>query len=250
MEMKPHIVYHTILEAQAKRKTLLAVLLDPDKVDMSQELIMHLLHAEPIARPDLIFIGGSTASSSESLVRFIKHHTTVPVVLFPGNPKQFTPQADALLFLSLLNSTNYELLIGQHIQVAQQVHQSGIEVLPMGYILVDGGNQTSVIQVTHATPLANTDGAQIAQYALAAQLLGKQLVYLEAGSGARTPIPPSTIQHVRKTLSIPLIVGGGIDTIERMQTAAAAGADVVVIGNYFEHNPQMIPHFAKALHQS
>ena len=119
----------------------------------------------------------------------------------------------------------------------------------MGYILVDGGHETTVVRVTHATPLANTDAAQIAQYALAAQLLGKQLVYLEAGSGAHTPVPTPTIQAVRKTLSIPLIVGGGIDSIERMNAAAAAGANVVVIGNYFEHHPQMIPHFAKTLHQ-
>lgn len=246
--MTPHIVYSKILEAQTKNKPLLAVLLDPDKVVMSPELITHLSHPECDARPDLIFVGGSTASSTESLVTFIKHHTTIPVVLFPGNLKQFTPQADALLFLSLLNSTNHELLIGHHIQIAKQVHQSGIEVLPMGYILVDGGHETTVVRVTHATPLANTNAAQIAQYALAAQLLGKRLVYLEAGSGAHTPVPTPTIQAVRKTLSIPLIVGGGIDSIERMNAAAAAGANVVVIGNYFEHHPQMISHFAKTLH--
>jgi putative glycerol-1-phosphate prenyltransferase len=171
--------------------------------------------------------------------------TERPVVLFPGNIAQFTPNANALLFLTLLNARTPDILIEPHIQVAQQVLQSGIETISMGYILIDGDRKSSVEIATKCTPIRQNEVDEIVSTAIAGQLLGKQLIYLEAGSGAKTPVSSEAIRAVRAQLSIPLIVGGGITTPQAMLDAFEAGADVVVIGNYFEQNPEEIKEFVR-----
>lgn len=243
-------VMNTILSARAAGKKLLAVLLDPEK-PFHPELFAQ-------AQPDLIFVGGSTGTNAEKLVLNLKssilNHkssilnlkSSIPIILFPGNISQFTPEADALLFLSVLSSSNPDMLTGAHIRAARAVEQSGIESIPMGYILIDGGRESAVERTTGSAPIARTDTDRIVNTAIAAQLLGKQLVYLEAGSGAAVPVAPETISAVRKHLSIPLIVGGGICTPEQMQAAFAAGADIVVIGNHFESHPTDLPVFLQA----
>ena len=213
-------VMNTILSARAAGKKLLAVLLDPEK-PFHPELFAQ-------AQPDLIFVGGSTGTNAEKLVLNLKPSTfnlqsSIPIILFPGNISQFTPEADALLFLSVLSSSNPDMLTGAHIRAARAVEQSGIESIPMGYILIDGGRESAVERTTGSAPIARTDTDRIVNTAIAAQLLGKQLVYLEAGSGAAVPVAPETVAAVRKHLSIPLIVGGGICTPEQMQAAFAAG---------------------------
>lgn len=231
-------VMNTILSARAAGKKLLAVLLDPEK-PFHPELFAQAL-------PDLIFVGGSTGTNAEKLVHTLKSlnlQSSIPIILFPGNISQFTPEADALLFLSVLSSSNPDMLTGAHIRAARAVKQSGIESIPMGYILIDGGRESAVERTTGSAPIARTDTDRIVNTAIAAQLLGKQLVYLEAGSGAAVPVAPETISAVRKHLSIPLIVGGGICSPEQMKAAFAAGADIVVIGNHFESHPTDLPVF-------
>ena len=173
----------------------------------------------------------------------LRHHTSAPLVLFPGNTAQFTPMADALLFLTLLNSRRAEVLIEPHIQVASIIRQSGIETIPMGYILVDGDRQSAVERVSGCAPIAHQAVADVVSHAVAGQLLGKQLIYIEAGSGAKTPVSIDTIRAVRQAIDLPLIVGGGITSEEQMLAAFSAGANIVVIGNHFEQHPEDLPRF-------
>ena len=234
---------HHILAARSQSHKLLVLLIDPDKQDTWSALSPYL------ALPDLIFVGGSTGQQTEACIAYLRQFTELPILLFPGNIAQFTPMADALLFLTLLNAQSPDVLINPHIAIAQRVMQSGIESIPMGYILVDGGCTTSVEIATNCHPISQTSVDHIAAVAAAGQLLGKQLIYLEAGSGAHHPVAPSVIRSVRSHLSVPLIVGGGICTPQAMLDAFDAGADIVVIGNHFEQTPDEIVDFIRLKQQ-
>lgn len=235
-------VLTSILSAQQAGRKQLALLLDPEKADLSR------LPLGGTDLPDYIFVGGSTGGSIDAFVRSLRSLTALPIILFPGSALQFTPAADALLFLSLLSGRNPETLVGQQIRAARAVRTSGIESIPMGYILIDGGRSTAVQRVSHTQPIPQTDLSQITDTAIAAELLGKRLVYLEAGSGADTPVSQAVIRSVRAQISVPLIVGGGIRTPEQMSAAFSAGADLVVIGNHFESHPDQLPLFCRTLH--
>lgn len=220
---------------------LLAILIDPNKEDAYKSLLPYIQDA------DLIFVGGSTGDCIEPCISTLRQHTKSPLVLFPGNIAQFSPNADALLFLSLLNADSADMLIIPHIKVAKQVIQSGIETIPMGYILLDGERKSSVEIVSNCTPIPQNDIEKIVSTSLAGQLLGKQLIYLETGSGAKKPVSTDVICAVHNCLHLPLIVGGGICTTESMIRAYEAGADIVVIGNHFENHPEELPVFIKKL---
>ena len=232
-------IIQQIVSAKAQSRKLLVVLIDPDKPAAVEAVCPYL------SLPDMIFIGGSTGDQCETCIAQLRQTTERPILLFPGNIAQFTPTADALLFLSLLNARTPDVLIQPHIHIAQQVLQSGIETIPMGYILIDGDRKSSVEIATRCIPIPQNNIREIISTAIAGQLLGKQLIYLEAGSGAKTPISAEIIHAVRAQLSVPLIVGGGITTPEAMLHAFEAGADVVVIGNHFEQNPDEIGEFVR-----
>ena len=232
-------IIQQIVSAKAQSRKLLVVLIDPDKPAAVEAVSPYL------SLPDMIFIGGSTGDQCETCIAQLRQTTERPIMLFPGNIAQFTPTADALLFLSLLNARTPDVLIQPHIHIAQQVLQSGIETIPMGYILIDGDRKSSVEIATKCTPIPQSNIREIVSTAIAGQLLGKQLIYLEAGSGAKTPISAEIIHAVRAQLSVPLIVGGGITTPDAMLHAFDAGADVVVIGNHFEQNPDEIDEFVR-----
>lgn len=232
-------IIQQIVSAKAQSRKLLVVLVDPDKPAAVEAVCPYL------SLPDMIFIGGSTGDQCETCIAQLRQTTERPIMLFPGNIAQFTPTADALLFLSLLNARTPDVLIQPHIHIAQQVLQSGIETIPMGYILIDGDRKSSVEIATQCIPIPQSNIREIVSTAIAGQLLGKQLIYLEAGSGAKTPISAEIIHAVRAQLSVPLIVGGGITTPEAMLRAFEAGADVVVIGNHFEQNPDEIDEFVR-----
>ena len=232
-------IIQQIVSAKAQSRKLLVVLIDPDKPAAVEAVCPYL------SLPDMIFIGGSTGDQCETCIAQLRQTTERPILLFPGNIAQFTPTADALLFLSLLNARTPDVLIQPHIHIAQQVLQSGIETIPMGYILIDGDRKSSVEIATRCIPIPQNNIREIISTAIAGQLLGKQLIYLEAGSGAKTPISAEIIHAVRAQLSVPLIVGGGITTPEAMLHAFDAGADVVVIGNHFEQNPDEIDEFVR-----
>ena len=227
-----------ILASKQQQCPLLALLIDPDK--QAYEPLLSQL--EDV---DLIFVGGSTGQYADACVAMLREHTSRPIVLFPGNIEQFTPRADALLFLTLLNARTPEVLIQPHIAVARQVAESRIESIPLGYILVDGARKSSVEIATRCIPLAQDDLSQIIATAVAGELLGKELIYLEAGSGAQMPVGVDVVRAVRQHLSVPLIVGGGIRTPKAMLAAYEAGADIVVIGNHFEQNPHELRDFVR-----
>lgn len=232
-------VISDILQAKQQDRKLFALLIDPDKTESLNALYPYL------ALPDMIFVGGSTASQCDACIAQLRQHTTRPIVLFPGNMAQFTPTADALLFLSVLTSRQPQLLIEPHIQMATTILSSGIETIPMGYLLIDGGRKSSVEIAAKTQAIPQTAVTTIVQTAVAGQLLGKQLIYLEAGSGALTPISADIIRAVREHIQVPLIVGGGIATPEAMLRAYHAGADIVVIGNHFEQHPDQLPTFIR-----
>lgn len=235
-----HVLSRIQLVRQEKQKAL-AVLLDPDKLT-SPQMLQDMLRKVNESTVDFIFVGGSlvTESNFHTCVERIAQQTEKPVVLFPGSPDQINEQADALLFLSLISGRNPDLLIGQHVVAAPRLKHSALEVIPTGYMLVESGRLTTALYVSQTLPLPANKPEIAAATALAGQFLGLQLIYLDAGSGADVAISSSTIEAVRKTVSIPIIVGGGIRSVEQAQSAWNAGADVVVIGTALEQNPEFL----------
>lgn len=199
---------------------------------------------------DLILVGGSLITNGffDNCVRIIKKECSLPVVLFPGGIMQISDAADAILFLSLISGRNSELLIGKHVQAAPQLKKSGIEVIPTGYMLIDGGRITSVSYMSNTTPLPADKPAISATTALAGEMLGLKIIYMDAGSGAINPVPAKVISAVREQVDIPIFIGGGMKTPEDVMRACNAGADVVVVGNAFEGNPELIKILAEAVH--
>ena len=225
-----------------------ALLLDPEKANLEALPITETCH------PDYFFVGGSTGGDTTKFIRALQKKLTansqqptakIPIVLFPGNAAQFSPEADAILYLSLLSGTNPEYLVGQQIRSARTIHDSTVEVIPTAYILIDGGVETSTMKVTGTKPLNPEDIDRIVDTCIAAELMGKKAIYLEAGSGAKTPVTTEIIKAVRAKTTITLIVGGGIRTPEAMQAAYDGGADIVVIGNHFEDHPDEIGRFCR-----
>ena len=247
--MKRHL-YSVLTERKSRRQKSFAVLIDPDKapIEMLDELIA--LGAE--ATVDFWFVGGSLVVSHqlEEQVQYLKKHSDIPVILFPGSPSQITRHADALLYLSLVSGRNADLLIGQHVLSAPLVKQSGLEVLPTGYMVIDGGAPTTVSYISNASPIPSNK-KEIAQCtAMAAEMLGMKLIYLDAGSGARTPVSEEMIGAVAAQIDVPLIVGGGITDPTKASAACRAGADLVVVGNAIEKDRSLIRAISEAVHQN
>ncbi len=222
----------------------LAILLDPEKANLNA------LSFTSESHPDYIFVGGSTGGDMTEFVKNLKSkisnlQSPIPIVLFPGNSSQFTPEADAVLFLSLLSGNNPEYIVGQQIKSARAIYESHINFVPTAYVLIDGGVETSTMRVTGTQPLDPNDVNTIIDTSIAAEMMGKKAIYLEAGSGAITPVSTDIIKAVRAHTSVTLIVGGGIRTPEAMNTAYAAGADIVVIGNHFESHPEELSKFCR-----
>ena len=229
-------IYKSIISSISQKEKLLAVLIDPDK--MLVDMVPNFIQKVNVSVATHIFVGGSDveANVTEALVIEIKKHTTLPIVLFPGDVTQLTNKADALLFLSLISARNPEYLIGKHIEAVQKLNAMQLEVIPTGYVLIENGKTTSVEKVTQTQPLKKGDIQTIVNTAKAGELLGMKLIYLEAGSGALHPVNAEIIQAVKQILEIPLIVGGGIKSKVQMQMAYDSGADMVVIGTAFEEN--------------
>ena len=233
-----------IIEKKKRGKKLFAVLIDPEKC-YGERLLMFLSLVNK-AKPDFIFVGGSKVEKPiDEVVLTIKSHSKIPLVLFLGDAAQFSPSADALLFLSLISGRNPDFLIGQHVKYSQKIRQSSIETVPVGYILIDGEKISAVEKVSKTAPLSDID--EIISTAIAGELLGNQLIYLEAGSGAKNPVNQNIISKVRENISIPLIVGGGICSEKTIENTLKAGADIVVVGNYLEKHPEKVLDFAKII---
>lgn len=243
-------IYQNLLDRKSRKQKSFAVLIDPDKVDNAT--LMELIPLVKDAKVDYLFVGGSLVVSDylDICVRTIKKHCNIPVILFPGSPSQITKEADALLYLSLISGRNPELLIGQHVVSAPFVKKSGLEIISTGYMVVDGGAPTTVSYISNASPLpANKEDIAMCT-AMAGEMLGMKLIYLDAGSGAQKPVSESMIQKVSSCIQVPLIVGGGITDPEKAYRNCKAGADVIVIGNAIEKDPNLIREMAEAIHQS
>lgn len=225
--------YQNSIHKKSVNQKQLALLVDPDKY--SQESLALFVELAKETLPDCIMVGGSlVAGSVEQVVQYIKSHTNIPVVLFPGNSHQLCNEADALLLLSLLSGRNADFLIGQHVVAAKAIRDSGIESISTGYILIDGGCSTSVEYMSNTKPIPRDKVEIIVATAIAGELIGNRMVYLEAGSGAINPVSKEAIQAVRQAISLPIIVGGGIRTVEQAKDAYLAGADMIVVGNSLE----------------
>lgn len=201
------------------------------------------------AGADLILVGGSLITNGffERCISVIKEQTDIPVILFPGNIMQINNQADAILFLSLISGRNPDMLIGKHVLAAPTLKKSGLEVIPTGYMLIDGGNITSVSYMSNTTPIPADKAGIAACTAMAGEMLGMKLIYMDAGSGAKNPIPASLIREVKQNISAPVFVGGGMRTPEAVKAACDAGADIVVVGNAIEKDPTLIAKLVAAI---
>jgi putative glycerol-1-phosphate prenyltransferase len=225
-----------------------AVLADPDKIAPSGMAPLARLCND--AGVDYLLVGGSLVVTHQldACIQRFKAESDIPVILFPGSPAQVTPYADALLYLSLISGRNAELLIGQHVVSAPAVKASGLEVMSTGYMVIDGGVPTTVSYMSHAAPIpANKPDIALCT-AWAGELLGKHLLYMDAGSGARYPVSEEMIRKVAGHTSVPLFIGGGIRTPEGAYAAAAAGATIVVVGNAIEQDPMLIKDLSAAVH--
>lgn len=243
---KSTLILQSFKNLKLNNKHAFAVLLDPDKIAVNQ--MEYLATQCNEARVDYIFLGGSLVMQhkiDKCIVNF-KKYSNIPIILFPGNPAQVTPQADALLYLSLVSGRNAELLIGQHVSSAPNVRQSGLEILSTGYILIDGGVPTTVSYMSHSQPIpANKPDIALCT-AWAAEMQGKQLIYLDAGSGAQNPITETMIQKLSSNLEVPLIIGGGISTPEKVRQNCQAGAQVIVVGNALEKDLSLLKELSAA----
>jgi phosphoglycerol geranylgeranyltransferase len=229
-------IYQQISNAKANNQKLLAILIDPEKVAIENVLVLsEKIKAAPATH---ILVGGSTFSGTHlnQLIAVLKKETQLPVLIFPGHPSQISNEADGILFLSLLSGRNPEYLIEHHINSVEALEKSNLEIIPTGYLLIDGGKETAVQRVSQTQPIEQNNIELAYKTAKAGEFLGKKLIYLEAGSGANQHVSLEMIRFVSQNIKIPLIVGGGIRSMKTIQEIYQAGADLVVIGTAFENN--------------
>jgi phosphoglycerol geranylgeranyltransferase len=243
-----HSLYTSLQQKKAKGQKSFAVLIDPDKV--TPAIIDDLMLKVQEAKVDYLLVGGSLVISNrlDEVVLQIKQSCSIPVILFPGSPSQITRHADALLYLSLISGRNPELLIGQHVISAAAVKQSGLEIMSTGYMVIDGGAPTTVSYISNAAPIPSDKNEIAMCTAMAGEMLGMKLIYMDAGSGAKRPISESMIEAVSRVVEVPLVIGGGIKDPEKAYRNSKAGADVIVIGNAIEKDPSLIKEMSAAIH--
>ncbi len=231
------MLYNEILSAKQKSQKLLAILLDPDKIGLEEVAVLtDKINASPATH---IFVGGSIVEADiiDELIVRLKQKTTLPILLFPGNPSQISSEADAILFLTLLSGRNPDYLIEHQVNAVPILKKTKLEVISTGYILIESGTQTAVERVSKTDPLDRENPDYVVQTAQAGEFIGNKLIYLEAGSGAKNAVPLDMIRKVSENIQIPLIVGGGIRSKQAIDAAYDSGADLVVIGTAFEDNP-------------
>ena len=240
--------YASLVERKRRGRKSFAVLVDPDKVN--DESVGQLVSLSVEAGVDYFLVGGSLVISNylDECVQLIKASCDIPVILFPGSPSQISKYADAILYLSLISGRNPELLIGQHVVSAPVVKKSGLEIISTGYMVIDGGAPTTVSYISNAAPLP-ADKNEIAMCtAMAGEMLGMKLIYMDAGSGARRAISEDMIRQVATCIDVPLIIGGGILSPEKAYLNCKAGADIIVVGNAIEKDLRLIKEIASAVH--
>jgi putative glycerol-1-phosphate prenyltransferase len=229
-----------LLKKQLRKKNQIAILLDPEKEYSINQFISWLSRIDQF-NIDYIFVGGSTSTriQIENAISLLKKNTTIPVIIFPGSPEQFSVEADGILFLNLISGRNLYYLIESQIQAAEDVYNSGITSISTSYILIDGKNESSVAKISNTEPINANNLDLIYKTALAGKLIGHEATYLEAGSGAKEIIPLKVVEQISQITDL-LIVGGGIHTDEQIYELHNSGANIVVIGNHIEKNPEFL----------
>ena len=240
-------IYNRLSDTSKKK---FVVLIDPDKP--TDKEIIDIVEKSKKVGVDFFFVGGSllTTDSLDNCIKLIKSHCDIPVLIFPGNSLQISKWCDGFLLLSLISGRNSEMLIGRHVIAAPYLKLYGNEIIPTGYMLIDGGKQTSVSYMSNTTPIPHDKDDIAMCTALAGEMLGLKIIYLDAGSGAINPVSSEMISKVKQTIEVPLIVGGGINTPEKAAIAAKAGADIIVVGNALEKSIDRLQEFADAVHRS
>jgi putative glycerol-1-phosphate prenyltransferase len=229
-------IYKKILEAKSGKQKLLAILLDPDKLDINSiGSVILKINQSPATH---ILVGGSSFEGThlDEIIISLKNNTHLPILLFPGNPSQISAKADGILYLMLLSGRNPDFLVEHQINSVPILEKSNLEILSTGYILIESGGETAVERVSKTKPLNRNNIDYVAQTAKAGELIGNKLIYLEAGSGAKIAVPLEMISKVANRITIPLIVGGGIRSKKAIDDAFKAGAAMVVIGTAFEND--------------
>lgn len=241
-------IYNLLSGKKGKKSKKFAVLVDPDKVDKKK--LTNIIEISSQNHVDFFFVGGSllTVDNLDFTIQTIKDSCNIPVVLFPGNTMQINKHADAIFFLSLISGRNAEMLIGKHVISAPYLKSSNLEIIPTGYILVDSGKPTAASYMSNTTPIPSDKDDIAACTAMAGEMLGLKLMYMDAGSGAILPISEKMVAKVKSQISVPLIVGGGIHTPAKAHDICRAGADVVVVGNAIEADIRLIENIADAVH--
>jgi putative glycerol-1-phosphate prenyltransferase len=241
-------IYTSLTDRKSRGKKSFAVLVDPDKVDRTRIAAISRMAMD--AGVDYLLVGGSLVVTNhlDAVVQQFRQECDIPLILFPGSPSQISSLADALLYLSLISGRNAELLIGQHVISAPVVRQSGLEIISTGYMVIDGGAPTTVSYISNANPIPADKNEIAVCTAMAGEMLGMKLIYMDAGSGARRPITESMIAAVAQHVSIPIFVGGGITDPEKAYRNCKAGADLIVVGNAIEKDLQLIREMSAAIH--
>lgn len=241
-------IYQGMAAKKKEGKKSFAVLIDPDKVN--EQKISELVELTAAAKVDYLLVGGSLVISNhlDEVVIRIKRESDIPVILFPGTPSQVSRHADALLYLSLISGRNPELLIGQHVISAPFVKQSGLEIISTGYMVIDGGAPTTVSYISNAAPIPSDKNEIAMCTAMAGEMLGMKLIYMDAGSGARKAVSENMIEKVAGVIEAPLVAGGGISDPEKAYRNCKAGADLIVVGNAIEKDPSLIREMSAAVH--
>ena len=240
------MILKSLVDKREKNQKSLSVLIDPDKIENEASLKSLVIICKNID-VDYIFVGGSLIVNDtlNETVSFIKNNSNIPVVLFPGSNLHIDKAADAILFLSLISGRNPDLLIGQHVAAAPILKNSTLEVLSTGYILVGNDANTTVAHVSQTSPIPTHKPEIAVCTALAGEMLGMRLIYLDAGSGAKEEVPAKMISQVKKSTGVPLIVGGGINTQAKAKEAYLSGADMIVLGTAVEKSVGFISEIAK-----
>ncbi len=242
-------IYKKITQSKKNGEKLFAILIDPDKQDAND--LLKIIEKCNSTKVDMFFVGGSLLTNDylKNCITTIKNNSKIPVVLFPGNAMQVDEQADAILFLSLISGRNAEMLIGKQVITAPILKKSSLEVIPTGYMLIDSGKQTTVSYMSNTTPIPH-DKEQVAKCtALAGEMLGLKMIFMDGGSGALNPISTKMIRSVSKIIDVPLVIGGGINSGKKAIENCKAGADIIVVGNAIEKNERLINEIATSIQE-
>jgi putative glycerol-1-phosphate prenyltransferase len=239
------MIYQELFPTHLTNKKF-GLLIDPENHTTDQ--LKEITKQANRAGVDYIFLGGSLITKPiEPSVETIKNNTSLPLILFPGNLMQISNQADGILLLSMISGRNPDLLIGNHVLAAKRLKESKLEIMPTGYILVDGGNRTAVEYISNTKPIPADQTEIIVSTAIAGELLGHKMIYLETGSGASKSLSSNIVREVKNHISIPLIVGGGLKEPSDVKRISEAGADVIIVGNAIEKNLNMLKNMVSAL---